>query len=376
MAPRVAIVHPWLPQYRVPFFEMLVPEMKKRGIEVEVYYGTTPPEWRRRGDTGESDICTELPTRFVRIGGRSIGMKSIKKITRAEPFDLIILEQAIRNLETAVLLFHPRTRRKLAFWGHGKNYTVARSRVEESLKSRLTTAGKWFFGYTEGGVRASVQSGFPADRTTVVYNSTDTTTLRQQISLVKPKQLQDKRAELLLAGPTALYIGGLDEAKRIPFLLAAADKVAKQIPDFTLIIAGSGEMRYHVENAANNCDYIRYVGTVFGDEKAILLSLSDILMIPGRVGLVAVESAASGVPIVTTNWDFHAPEFEYLTHNHNCIAAENDTSSYAQSTIELLQEPIKLARLQNACRELGTELNMERMVSQFSTGVEQALAAR
>ncbi|MDQ1181975.1 glycosyltransferase involved in cell wall biosynthesis [Rhodococcus sp. SORGH_AS 301] len=293
-----------------------------------------------------------------------------------EPYDLIILEQAIRNLETFLLVAHPKTRHKIAFWGHGKNYTVARSGIEEKLKATLTNTGVWFFGYTQGGVDATVSSGYPGGQTTAVYNATDTSELRSQMASITEDELRQSGESLGLNGPTALYIGGLDEAKRIPFLLSAARMMHEKIPNFSLIIAGAGSSQSTVEDSADKFAYIKYVGNTFGREKAKLFQIADILMVPGRVGLVAVESAAAGVPIVTTKWPLHAPEFEYLTPQMDCLVSEDDVESYARTASDLLGDKQALSNLQDNCAELGKGLTIERMVEQFAHGVLSAVHMR
>jgi hypothetical protein len=44
------------------------------------------------------------------------------------------------------------------------------------------------------------------------------------------------------------------------------------------------------------------------------------------------------LPIITTNYDYHAPEFEYLTHGQNSLISANDTSSYAKTVIDYLHD--------------------------------------
>lgn len=372
---RVAIIHPWLPQYRKEFFERLCELAKIENIELDIYYGSTPPEWTARNDTLLATEYTELPTKHYMIGGRSFALKDTREYRKNGPYHLTILEQAIRNLETYRILMSPSSRRRVAFWGHGRNYTVQRSRPEELLKRYVTHRGKWFFGYTSGGVKAVVSEGFPADCTTVVYNSIDTRSLSAEVSSVSSSEIAELREKCGIqpGARVGLYLGGIDRAKRVDFLIDSAKSIRDRIQDFTLIVAGDGDQRSEVEAAAGEQSGIVFVGPVFGPDKAKYLRMVDLLLIPGRVGLVAVDSAAAGVPVVTTDWPFHAPEFEYLTNNRDCVVSENTEDAYVQAVVETLLNSEVLEELKSNCLALARDLSTERMATQFMGGILSAL---
>ena len=51
---------------------------------------------------------------------------------------------------------------------------------------------------------------------------------------------------------------------------------------------------------------------VFGPQRDAILALADLQVLPGAVGLSAVDSLRSGVPLVTAEGVNHGPEFSYL----------------------------------------------------------------
>ncbi|MGW8812460.1 glycosyltransferase family 4 protein [Gordonia terrae] len=373
--PRVAIIHPWLPHYRKEFFARLRGLAHREQIEIDIYYGSTPPEWSARNDALSTSDYTELPTRHYVIGGRSFSLKNTSDYRKNGPYDLTILEQAVRNLETYRILLSVANWRRVAFWGHGRNYTVQRSRPEEAFKKFLTKRGIWFFGYTEGGVKAVVADGFPDVATTVVYNSIDTRQLAAEISSVSEKTLSRIKTELGISphAKVGLYLGGIDRVKRVDFLIESVKMIVNRVPDFTLIVAGDGDQRVEFESAVQECSQIVFVGPVFGSDKAALLRMADLLLIPGRVGLVAVDSAASGVPIITTDWPFHAPEFEYLTSGLDCVVSQNNETAYASAVVDTVIDSSVLGAMSRNCLELAENLSTERMASQFMDGILGAL---
>lgn len=367
---KVAIIHPWLPQYRLRFFERLLLCGKSRGIDFHVYYGETSPEWRARNDATESPDFFKLPTRFLNLGRRSLNYKSLTKLRASGPYDLIIVEQAVRNLETYQLMLK---RTPLAFWGHGRTYTKRSGLLQEQFKHFLTKRGVWFFAYTQGGVESVASIGYPRNSITLVQNSIDSQDLATAVASVTD---QDRHAfeELYgLKGKTAMFIGGLDESKRLPFLLSAAEKAYQVDPDFRLLIAGDGAIRKDIQKVADESLCIDYLGPLFGKDKAVALASAQVLAMPGRVGLVAVDSFAALTPIVTTRWTWHAPEFEYLGNNYNSVITADDVDSYSSVLLDTLCNGEELARLRQGCLESSTRYTVEVMVENFVEGVIKAL---
>lgn len=369
---KVAIIHPWFPQYRETFFRQLVERANRSGIEVKIFHGDTPRRWNARSDSLVDPQFTRLRTRFFRVRGRDLSLKSMKPLKESGPYDLIVVEQAVRNLETYRLLFN-RQGAALAFWGHGRTYTTAVSQIQERTKEALTRQGSWFFSYTEGGADAVAAAGFPRDRISVVQNSIDTELLAAAVNAVTEAELKLFQETNDLHGKTALFVGGLDEPKRLPFLLESGKLAHDEDQDFRLLIAGNGDQRHLIEEEAGRFDWVKYLGTAFGAEKARALAAADLLMMPGRVGLVIVDGFAAGMPIVTTDWEWHAPEFEYLKDGVNGVVTENSTEAYAHSVVALLNDPDRLARLSEACRADASTYTVSAMVENFASGLERAL---
>lgn len=371
MTVRVAIIHPWFPQYRAAFFERLISQAKRIDITVDVFFGTPPPEWGERGDSVTAEYATHLPTTFIKIGRKSLGLKSMSELRLREPFDLIILEQAVRNVESFGLLLGPH-RGRLAFWGHGRTYTEEIGHAQEALKMWLTKRGNWFFAYTEGGAKAVEDAGFPSDRITVVQNSIDTAKLARDIKRVKAPDIAALKSRLDLRDKTAIFMGGLDQAKRLPFLIQAADICHSGQSDFRLIVVGDGSERQIIEEAAISRPWLRYLGRAVGAEKAQALAVSQLLMMPGRVGLVAVDSFAAGLPIVTTDWPYHAPEFEYLHSGLNGLVTRNEVSAYASAVQSLLSDASALRRLRQGALDSAQKYSIEVMAGNFLRGIQDA----
>ncbi len=371
---RVVIVQPYIPQYRVPFFTNLSNELAGRGVELVVAAGQPEGDQAARGDGVELPGLVRLPERHLGVAGRSLVVRSVRSVVAGA--DLVILEQARRNIEAYPLLFG-RSSVPVALWGHGRTSTRDTRPWEHRWLDRMTLRADWFFAYTEGGRDYVVDHGFPADRTTVVQNSTDTAALARDLASVTDADRAALMAELgLTAGRTGLFLGALDASKRITFLRAAAAELAERLPGFTLIVAGDGPLRRTVEMANREEPWLRYVGAVYGRRKAAVASVSDVMLNPGRVGLNVVDSFALQVPMITTSGDGHAPEFEYLHSGTNGVVSQNSLNSFVSSVVECLLQRQSLDALKEGCRSACARFSVEAMTLRFADGVVAALPGR
>lgn len=378
---RVTVVQPYVPSYRTSFFDQLHARLASEGVDLEVLHGPAPPQQAARGDAASCASASEVPVRRLSLpGGRSLLWRRVQH--RAASADLVVLEQALHNLEAYPLLLRsagdfPR----VAFWGHGRTYTKPPSRLETVAKTALTRLGSWFFAYTEGGAAHVASRGFPRDRITVVRNSVDTRELmaaRARADL--PGTAEFIEATLLRSryglteGRTALYLGGLDAPKRIPFLLDCADRVAAEVPGFRLLVAGNGADRRLVDAAASRPGSpVIAVGHTAGAGAAPLGAVSDLMLMPGRVGLCAVDSFVLRTPLVTTDWPWHAPEFEYLADGRNALVTPDDSGAYVGAVTALLRDPARLQALRSACHGDVPAYTTEGMATRFCDGLLQAM---
>ncbi|MET0990541.1 MAG: glycosyltransferase [Glaciihabitans sp.] len=153
------------------------------------------------------------------------------------------------------------------------------------------------------------RGGLDPARVTAIGNSTDTDVLRAET--LKLRSGHQKRATSD-SGFHALYIGGLDPAKRIDFLLEAAEAAFNSDNSFRLTIVGRGILEPQVQEAARRNRFIAHITESRAADLALLAHSADAIWMPGRVGLVAVDALAVGLPVHTTNYPHHAPEVEFL----------------------------------------------------------------
>jgi glycosyltransferase involved in cell wall biosynthesis len=368
---KIAIIHPWMPTYRITFFQRLTLALAKENITVDIFFGEPENAWKLRNDQGYLDGSVYLPTKQIKIGGRTLLHKSLKSISDLPTYDLVIAEHAIRNLETFQLIAR---RTPLAFWGHGRTYTQVTNVFIEALKGLLARKARWFFAYTNSGAVAVAAAGLSSEKITVLNNTIDIYSLKLQLEQISDGDVANfRRVQLKDASKVALFLGALDKSKKIEFLFDSLDIVAKNDPNFRFLIVGDGPLRGIVARLVASRPWAFQFGSQFGAKKALMLKAADSLVIPGRAGLVVVDSFAAERPIVTTTDEFHPPEFEYLKTDFNAIVVGENVSGYAKA-IEDSFDPEVSNRLKAGCRESSTEYSLDKMVSNFAQGVLGALS--
>jgi glycosyltransferase involved in cell wall biosynthesis len=351
---RLLILQPYLTEYRVPFFEHLEAALAETGIELVVGVGQ---DRSTRGDKGTMRVPTILMPDLIgphtgdRLRWRRLRLRQVRP-------DFVITEFAGKNLESWPLLVSGR--RRVALWGH-----VGTPRLGK--RSRLLAAD-WFFAYTEQEAKAAARAGFPSQRITSVHNSNDTAALAAAIqNLPAESVVRFRHAHGLTAGHTALFIGGVDEAKGIGYLLQAAQAAGRLDPAFRWVVAGAGTAS--AATAAAGVPVVP-VGRVTGSDKALVLAASDVIAMPSAIGLVAVDALVAGSPIVTRSASRHGPEISYLHPDRHLVPLSADASpeEFGRAVVDLLQDP-RLAQMSAACRAEGHGYGVEQMAGRFSSGV-------
>jgi glycosyltransferase involved in cell wall biosynthesis len=365
----VLVVQPYVAKYREGFYEELRSQLAAKGIALSLLVGSPQGESALRSDAVRLPWATEVPAHLVSVGGR---LMRFKRGWRGPPPDLVVLPHGSGWMDNYAVL--ARRRQLIGLWGQGRPYTTDGHPLDRALERWQLSRADHYFAYTEAGGRSVQAGGWPAERVTVLHNTSGTSELTSLVRQVTPQETRELRNGLT-RGRTALFVGGLDAAKRIDFLIQAGDRIHERLDGFTLLVAGAGKDEALVREAAASRHWLRFFGRVEAAEKARLATVSDVLVMPGRVGLVAVDSFALGVPIVTTAWPWHAPEFEYLDEG-NSVVSQDTLDDYVEAVCALLTDEPRRTTLAARCRADADVYTTQQMALRFVDGVERVLHLR
>jgi glycosyltransferase involved in cell wall biosynthesis len=366
--PTVLFAMAWVPTYQVPFYDTLREVLRSRGIETSVVSGLPSDRSRVRGPTTTLDWGTYRRNRFVHAGSRELVWQPAAR--EAAAADLVIVDEGGRQLLNWWLVAaQARGRAKVAFWGHVGNLNASRAiTLAERLKTKVFRLPHWWFAYTPGAKERLVRLGYPATRITVTNNSAAPGALRVAV---------DAHRAPGEARRSGLFLGSLYSEKRLEFLIDAADEIVARVPGFTLVVAGDGPARDAVARAAATRPYVRVVGRVEGSQKAALLARAAVVLLPGAVGLAAVDGFAAALPTVTTAVQTHGPEIEFVEHGVNglVLGADATPAEYATAVVSVLEDDRLAATLRDGAAAAGAVYTLEQSVARFAAGIEDALGA-
>lgn len=147
-------------------------------------------------------------------------------------------------------------------------------------------------------------------------------------------------------GKKLIFIGSLNNQKGILNLITALPIVRKKIPDIKLEIIGKGPDLDQVKNLITNYDLsknVKIVGELPSEKIAGHLANSYILVVPSielrhsaeQVGVVFLEAAACGVPVIATNTGSIC---EYVKNNITGILVEPSPKALAAAIVKLWQD--------------------------------------
>ncbi|GGL83397.1 hypothetical protein GCM10009706_22570 [Curtobacterium citreum] len=370
---RIVIMQPYVPSYRAPFFSALAERLAEQGHELVIAAGQPTDAQAKRRDGARIPGVSErrLRTRIVKLGPARLRLVNARPAWKDA--DVVVAELAAGASATYGALLQ--CRRPVGVWGHVEAFTAPDSRLTRALRRWQTRAATHVLAYTDTGAALAKDWGVDAAHVTSLHNTVDLTALSQAIDRAKADDPSTVRARLgLSSGPVFAMIGGLDASKRIDLVVGALDVLWASRPEIQLIVGGRGELEPAFSEAVER-GQVRLVGYVGNDAKAEFARVATALLNPGRVGLIAVESMAMELPIVTTSGARHGPEYEYLTPGVDSIECEPTATALAATLVALADDSEQVGQLSAAIGKRLDAFSLSHMVDQYAGALESLVDA-
>ena len=363
-------------RYRKPFHDQVRKNLASEGVDYIVGYGDISQHDTTKQDTTVLSWALSRPTKILNIGKIKLFWQPFYREARSA--DLVILSQENKYVLNYIIQLGRRALfRKVALWGHGRNFQARDTNsTAERWKRFWAIKADWWFGYTEETSRYITSLGFPRNRITVFNNSVDTSELQHQLAGVTGNRLATLCSEMRLTGRNVgIFVGGIYPDKRMSFLIEAADHVRSRVPDFELIIIGAGSDLPLVQCLAEHRSWICVTGPRFGQEKVELMRLGHVFMMPGLMGLAILDAGVVGLPVATTAFPWHSPEIAYLQAGYNGVMVEEweNPVAYGNAVTDLLRDVDRRQAMGHAARDVSERFSIQAMAENFSQGVLRAL---
>jgi glycosyltransferase involved in cell wall biosynthesis len=153
--------------------------------------------------------------------------------------------------------------------------------------------------------------------------------------------------------PQIVYIASLIPRKGPDVLLKAFQKAVKQIPQFKLIMVGSGPMEQELKLFASEnglSDQVEFIPILSQEDVAKLLQTSKLFVLPSyeeALGMVVVEALASGTPVIASRVG-GIPEA--VSPDNSVLVNPGDSNELADAMIRLLVDEDELIQRNRSAR--------------------------
>ena len=245
-------------------------------------------------------------------------------------FDFAIFTSEMSRPSTWIALLICRLRGiQIFFWAHGlygreKGYKL-------KLKKIFFKLGHKILLYERRSKKFHIQQGFKPDNLYVVFNSLDYDAhklLNQQLEGLDKRNVFTFFKNPLL--PVIIFIGRLTRVKKLDMLLDALNQMNDKATKVNLLIIGEGSERNILEELGKiglDNKWLHFTGACYDEfEIGKYLSMSDLCVSPGNVGLTGIHSLSFGTPVAThDNMINQMPEAEAIEDGYNgFFFKEND----------------------------------------------------
>ncbi|QCP12563.1 glycosyltransferase family 4 protein [Pseudoduganella umbonata] len=374
--PRVVLFQYRMFHYRTELVQLLRDKLAAAGVRLELVYGQAYGKEVLKKDETEIEWGHKVRNRYFPIKEKKdLCWQPLPRAVQHP--DMVIFMQENRLLANYWWILQGKLgRTRTAFWGHGRDFqSRAPGGLRERWKQATIRSVDWWFAYTSITLGVLEESGFDSNRVTLLNNSIDTAGFRREAEAVPAARLMELRAGFGIAdgAPVGLFCGSIYPDKKPEFMVAAADLIHAQYPDFHFIVIGDGQSAPVMQEAARSRPWMHCVGAKRGAEKAALFRLATFVINPGSVGLHVLDAFALSLPMLTTITALHGPEIAYLEHGKTGFVTEEDVGAYAECALSLIRDPAYAAAVRANCHEASLEYTVDRMATRFADGILRCL---
>jgi len=288
---------------------------------------------------------------------------------------IVITEFSLQYLTFwLLLLMRPFFGYKLIVWTHGVKskellhpFTTFRSKIQLWVYKRAQAV----ILYSKPNKEILAQYIKRPEKLFVANNTLDTEKLEEIYKELANKGKPRVKIQLGFTHQHNLvFIGRLLKRKRLDLMFEAFQSVQHQF-DIGLHIIGDGPEEEMVQMIAKDNPAIHYHGAIYDLQlSSKYLFASDLMVMPGYVGLSVVHTMALGCPVLTCKQGeygpYHGPEAAYIKNKINGLLCDYNSDALASEITELLNDPnLQQTMTDNARKTIQREASIEHFVDGF-----------
>lgn len=192
------------------------------------------------------------------------------------------------------------------------------------------------------------------------------------LSNFKPGQVTDEiydKYKIKKNVPTVLYVGRVDPEKQVGLVLKAFRKARSKLPKAQMVVVGDGVDKARLEKLAKNLGVnsaVRFLGRVLPPDLYEIYKVGDVFATGSEVetqGIVLIEAAASGLPLVAVNKGAVAEVC--LDGKNGFLCEPGNVSEFADALFKILSEPVIRKRFSENSLKIAAEHDFEKTLDKF-----------
>jgi glycosyltransferase involved in cell wall biosynthesis len=361
---RLGIIQRVLPNYRVPFFDLLA-EHAEGGLSV--FAGKARPS--------ESIKSAEALNSAMRAKARNIHilggplylcwqMGLVNWLDSWNP-DALIVEANPRYISSKQAIHWMQARqRPIVAWGLGAaQISGAIARLRRARRLAFLNSFNAIIAYSQRGAEQYASLGIPQKKIIVAPNAV----------AGAPKSSPPKRPDEFPVPATILFVGRLQARKGVDRLLRACARQPEKVSP-RCVIVGDGPERPKLESLAQSVyPKAEFMGGRYGAELDGIFAEADLLVLPGTGGLAIQQAMAKGLPVIVAQGD--GTQEDLVSPENGWLLSSDDVSELAQTIKEALSDPANLREKGRKSFSLVKErYNLQTMVDVFVEVLNQVNA--
>ena len=363
-----------LPSYRVGVFKKLQNE-----LGIIPCYSNEKSGHSLKSEIKDLEMRTEKIPAFYPGKSVTFMFQNVFKVLRKYKPKIIISEGSA-SYGTLWLLFilKPFFGYKLITWSHG----IKNKEIFLPFSSLSSKINLWQMRMADANIfyserRKSIIEEYISDKQKlfVAPNTLDLSDLKNHyLSLSTEGKSKIKLRLNWQSSFNLIFIGRLLKSKNVELLVDMIKTIPESL-DVSLHIIGDGPEAGTLRTKSGNDKRIIFYGDIHDRERTgEMLFASDIMVMPGYVGLAVVHAFAYGCPVFTSIsrpgiGPFHSPEAEYINDKNGCFL-DGTIGSYSKKIVSLYNERNLLQIMSDEA--VKTSIN-EAGIKNFISGFNMAI---
>ena len=347
---KLALQQRVLPNYRVPFFDMLASACDGG---ISLFTGSPRPN-EGITVTDKLQIASYRAGENAHLFGGSFYLyyqKGLLDWLEEQNPDALIADANPRCLSTpATVKWMHKQNKPVIGWGLGSPPT---SGLRNKRRRAFIHQFDAMISYSQRGAEEYAALGFPHEKIFVAYNSVSPA----------PSHPLPPRPSTFDTQPKILFVGRLQARKRIDYLLHAC----AEIQNMKLVIVGDGPERAALESLAKEIyPSAEFVGAKHGGELKHHFAEADLFVLPGTGGLAVQEAMSHGLPVIVAQGD--GTQDDLVRKENGWQIPPDDFDALVATMKDALSDVARLRKMgKESYRIVKEEINIKKMVEVFVT---------